>query len=472
MWRWPTSSSKPGSPSYWRPADLREAVELAAAAVRALPRRHRHHAKALAVLSYGLQVRGSVQRDLPSLDEAVAAGQDAVHSARARDPYRYEYLTIWSQALLSRFEQANSPADLDEAVLAAQAGVAAAPPDGPGRAASYDVLGQVLTARFELTRETADATTAIEAARAAVAETPPGHYAHVRYLSNLSGLLSSRYRHLGELADLDEATGALRTAVAASHGQTQRAQFTADLAGLLYSRFEVTGELAGLDEAAEAARTAMRLTTADDQDHALAQLTLSRILQARYVRTGQAADAAAAIETGQAAAHALAQDQFRATAWHVVSLALGARYRLAGHHPADLDAAITASRSALAVTPAAHPHRAGYLAHLAVCLLRRSTVSGDQHDQAEAFARWRASAGTRAGPADQRLTVATSWASAAMERHRLDEAQDAYAAAIELLPLEAWHGLSRPVREYYLTTRAVLDHPGAPGPFVDSGPGA
>jgi len=71
---------------------------------------------------------------------------------------------------------------------------------------------------------------------------------------------------------------------------------------------------------------------------------------------------------------------------------------------------------------------------------------------AEAIGNLRAAAGNAAARSDLRVDAARAWGQGAAQAQRWDLALAGYSAAIELLPLAAWHGLHRADRENQLAS--------------------
>jgi hypothetical protein len=71
-------------------------------------------------------------------------------------------------------------------------------------------------------------------------------------------------------------------------------------------------------------------------------------------------------------------------------------------------------------------------------------------DLTEALSRFRHAAGVLSAPAHIRITGALRWAEAAAANNDPEGALDAYAVAVELLPVVAWHGVDRSSQEQLL----------------------
>jgi hypothetical protein len=124
--------------------------------------------------------------------------------------------------------------------------------------------------------------------------------------------------------------------------------------------------------------------------------------------------------------------------------------------PAELTEVIDTARAADDAVPAGHPNRVGYLFNLGTGLEARFRSAGNHQDLADAITCWRTAVRTESGPAAKRLNVARVWGQSAAEYGMTDEAEAGFAAAVELLPLQAWRGLRQHTREKVLSERAGL----------------
>ena len=127
-----------------------------------------------------------------------------------------------------------------------------------------------------------------------------------------------------------------------------------------------------------------------------------------------------------------------------------------GGSQADLDQAITCYRQAVSATPADHPDRPGYLLNLGNALRARFGHTGQPADLDQAVAAFRDGAAVLTASPGRRVAAARGWGQCAMLAGNPQSAVEGYAAAIELLPLAAWHGLDQRTREHHLREWAEL----------------
>jgi hypothetical protein len=138
----------------------------------------------------------------------------------------------------------------------------------------------------------------------------------------------------------------------------------------------------------------------------------------------------------------------------VLANALLARYREAGQRT-DLDESIALARRACAAG-AGPRFTAIVLNTLGVALTERCATGGGSADADEAMACLRTATATTAAPAGIRLLTAHKLAELALALHGLPAAADAYATAVDLLQLAAWHGIARSSREHLIEQHATL----------------
>jgi CHAT domain len=143
--------------------------------------------------------------------------------------------------------------------------------------------------------------------------------------------------------------------------------------------------------------------------------------------------------------------------WYLSNLgtALWKRYERTGWQ-ADLDQAITWLSEAVDATPADQPDRTMYLYNLAIALRTRFERTGQRADLNQAIEVYREGAGMLTAPPAWRVGAARGWGRCALLAGDGGSAVEGYTAAIELLPLMAWHGLDQATREHHLREWAGL----------------
>jgi CHAT domain-containing protein/tetratricopeptide (TPR) repeat protein len=432
-------------------ADLEESIRVAQQAVAATPDYHASRAGRLSNLSGGLWMRYRQTGELADLDEAIEVGRQAVAAIPENHPDRPSCLLNLSSGLWTRFERAGELADVDEAIEVGQRAVAAIPENHPDRPMYLSNVAAALRNRFQRTGTSADLNEAIETARAAVAAIPVGHPDRPMYLTILASGLRSRFERVGDLGDLDDAIAANDQAVEgipADH--PDRPMYLANLGNALRSRSERTGQRADLDEAVAVGRKAVDAAPSNHPDQRMYLSNLAHSLMTRLLQAGEQADLDAAVTAGQAALDAAPVDH-PDRAWMLSNLGGGLllRYDRTGQL-ADLNAAMTVNRAAAAASPADHPDRARILLNLGSGLWSRFGRVGDPADAESATVAWQEAAALPAAPAAIRIRAARAWGVLAASLGQWSVAVEGYAAAVQMLPLLAWRGVSRPSRERLL----------------------
>jgi hypothetical protein len=302
---------------------------------------------------------------LPALAEHAAPQAIAIVRLADRQPVKG-----FDQAVLDR------AVDVWTRIAAADAGQAAA-------AAYVSNLCGALQARARRTGSAADLDEAVAAGRQAVAAAPDGHPLYAGNQSNLAGALRARYEHQRDPEDLGEAVEAVRRAVAVtSERGPDRRRYLVNLAAILMLRFNRVGDSADLREAVSAARESAMSTPVTDPYRGGRLVTVAEALVRRYRLSGLSADLDEAISTVTAVLDAgLRPGWDRA---FVVGM-LGELLRLRAERPgwggreADIDAAVSLARRAVALTSeasqtdeAVQGSRAIRLTNLAAALTTRA----------------------------------------------------------------------------------------------------
>ncbi|GGV00561.1 hypothetical protein GCM10010182_17310 [Actinomadura cremea] len=377
-------------------ADARRAAELARRAVRL-----GHGSGDESPLAAGLAaVLGDPVvdgvADEAAAAEAVRACEAAVAAggADARRPVRLANLSV---ALRGR-AALGGPADtLGRAVDAAREAVEEAGEHGAGAGGANAALAAALLERYDRWGEPSDADEALYYASQAVELSPEGHADRLMYLGHAETAFARIHRRTGDPKLLDTALACNDAALRiAPPWHRVRAGTLAQRALLLHARYELGdgdgGDASVLDEALDVA--------------------------------AQAVDAAAGRPTDRAG--------------RLVNLSslLTDRYRAVGHVP-DLDLAVEAAEEAVALTPAGDPR--GVPALDQVSRARRDRAAGD--DLPVALAHARTVVAARTAPVTMRASAAVRWGVLATALGDARHALTGYAAAVDLLPTVAWHGL-------------------------------
>jgi tetratricopeptide (TPR) repeat protein len=389
-----------------RAADLDDAIQCFRDALAVTPTGHVGRAMHLSNLGMALLRLSERTGRLSDLDDAIQVGSEAVAATPTDQPIRALYLSNLGGAMRSRFERTGRLADLDDAIQVGSEAVAATPTDHPDRALRLTNLGNGLWTRFERTVDLADADTAVQASRDAVRITPTDHPARALHFQCLGSALWARFERTGNPGDADEALQAAHDALAATPiDHPDRAMRSSNLGNGLLRRFERMGRVPDLEDAIQALCDALAVPPADHPMRAIYQYNLGNGLLTRFERMDTLS---------------------------------------------DLDEAIQAYRDALTTAPADHPDNARCLYWLGVALRNRFEQTEDPADLGDAMDVLRSAAELEVGIPRARLRAARGWGSLAASVGDAGEAMAGFAASVRLLPVVAWRGLGRGVREMHL----------------------
>ena len=483
-------------------ADLDQAITLHQAALGATPADHPDRPGRVSRLGAALRARFERTGRLADLDQAVILHREASDAIPADDPDRAMYLSNLGNALLTRFGRTGQLTDLDQAITRLTEAADAIPADHPERPGMLSNLGNALHSRFGRTGQLTDLDQAITRLTEAADAIPADHPDRAMYLSNLGTSLRARFGRTGQEADLNQAIARLAQAVDTTpQGHSRRPAMLSNLGNALHSRFERTGQLTDLEQAITGFSAALDATPADHPDRARWLSNLGIALRARSERTGWQEDLDRAVTVGREVVDASPADHPERAKWlSNLGIALWTRFgrteeqqdldqavtRLIeavaaspADHPerarylsnlgtvlqtrfwrtgelADLDQAVIRLSEAVDVTPADHPDRAAWLSTLGGALLARSGRTRQQADIDRAVAAFREGAGMVTASPARRVVAARGWGQCALLAGNFEGAVEGYTAAIELLPLAAWHGLDQATREHHLRETAGL----------------
>jgi hypothetical protein len=437
--------------------------------------------------------------ELADLDATIRFGREAAADLPAGDPSKPTTLHMLAYAYQHRHDHAHDPDDLDAAIRFGAEAAACTPADAEGRAATLTNLGGAFQMRYRLHGRMEDLAEAIRICGAAAAESSAEASDRGKALSMLGTSLLARYERSGDIEDLNQAIQHCREgANIVPADATERAKILSNL-GVSYSeRFTELGLMEDLSSAITALKEAAELAP----NEALIRSMLGEALRTSYGLFKRVEDLDAAVDNLRAAAEATQPtDPELPGMLSVYGAGMLARYE-AKHDRADLEAAIDACRRAAEATSADHRYRAVFLTRLGAALLARYDTFGRSEDLDEtiqvyeratsaisstdssgayicthladalhkrgrdgdfesAVSAWRKATGFASSPAETRLEAAYHWADAVAEQADWPQAANAFATAVELLPLAIWQGLDRTSQQIrlmrwpYLATEAA-----------------
>ncbi|MET9412366.1 hypothetical protein ABZX90_42685 [Streptomyces sp. NPDC002935] len=429
-------------------AVMAEAVRLSRAAVELGPQ----DATFLSNLSAALLGFINSSEDPADIDDAIDAAQRAVDHAR-HDGVRAAALSNLAGALRSRYHQLGRLDDLSRAIDALLAAEAAAG-TAVDRVPVLSNLGTAYESRFSRTGNAADLDSAVRALRSAVALLTEGHFAWSVAVGGLSTALCARFELRRRDADIDLAIELAREVVAAVGQEGATANLLTSLGHALMTRAKYADSLddhtADLDEAVGCFQAALdRVPEAE----ATMVANLGGALSIRFQATQRQADLTAAIDHMNTAL-TLFDPGDPARNYLLSNLGDCHRVRFAwSRDPGDLERAAALIGEAAEGAPDNDPRRFSVLLNLGHVLATLTQESGGAEDHAtQTVSAWRTAAGMRTASAAQRFEAARNWADLAASLPGQEAlAADGHAAAVDLLPLLAWHGLERGDRESLLT---------------------
>ncbi|WP_018350670.1 CHAT domain-containing protein [Longispora albida] len=369
------------------------------------------------------------------------------------------------------------PSDVDGAIAATEL-LSLVPGAGDEPELAETRVALAYAARFEKTGDLGDLRETITRFRLAVAALTPGHAFWPAAVGNLGNALRTLYDQTGDAGLLREAIDQQRAAAEASASSVHYPLLASHLGVALAAQAGHFGDTTALAESIVWHRTAIAAAEPDSADLPVFHLNLGDTIVRWYEHTGNSgvlAEAEAVVRAGVAIATVPAE----AALLHGV-LGLVLMQSLQDGETGVLSEAISSLRLAVGGIPAQHQHKPQALCNLGLALLLQYRRDGDAGQVTEAV-RWlrecvaaarpghsgRMSFGHNlavalweAGDADgaleamnqalreetgppllriRSLRICAEWAAGAGD---IAEALSGYSAAVGLLDLVAWRGLS------------------------------
>ncbi|MET9335871.1 hypothetical protein ABZX78_32515 [Streptomyces cellulosae] len=499
--------------AYWRRyddgadlGDLDRAIQHGEHVLRQPPRHSERRVRVAYFVAEAYRMRASVSLDPADFERAIDLVAEELDRPDLDDRTKRDYLTVQSANHHDRFHAFSSLPDLEVALAHAQQAVAVPVPSNPESAAVLQ-LAACLTQRHQQGGPPQDLDRAVEIYRTAWASirgrlgNPPeadtgsasdaGGYRNVQIsvVHNLASTLGQRYNRHKIPSDLDEALDAMVTVLRLTpDGHRRRSERLTAAANMFLSRWVLTGDPHDLATCLTHAEKAVSAATEGSFAHYYALASLVGIHGG--VHEGQEDDVVAgsgentggggggesttegddplsrhgdsrdrAIELGLCAVESEQEVPLRS--WtpvaHNTAAALLRRWLVAGDRR-DLEMSIVLSRRAFDRAGLERSPVSALL--LGQSLIRHARAYG--FDAAsdppgtitEAAAVLRALATWAPAPASMRFAAARWWAAATGRPD--EETLAACRQLMELMPLVAWVGAPRTVREAALADRAGL----------------
>jgi TPR repeat protein len=479
--------------------DMNEAINWGEEAVRATPAGHDDRPNALTKLGMAYLTRYQRSGSEADLEKSIRSCTEAAQHA-AGQPRGADFLSNAALTHRERFELTGAEADLAELIRYAEAAWRATDADDAGfarslanLAAAYQIrftrfgnpadisraveymqqaeqasashldhptmlssLGLAFRMRFEQTGDDADLDKAIRYSAQAVDESSETHTAYAGVLSNCAVAYKIRFGRFQDRADLDEALRYARRAVEVTpDGHPERARYLGALVGIYYALFQETSSTAYLDEAIRFGREGLEAAPLTHAGRGMALSDLGLAYRIRFEQNKSPQDLELAIRYGRDAVEATPSGHpGRALRLCNLSLAYRARYEQSGAQQ-DLDRALRYGTAAVETTPGGHPERAMFLGSLALAY-RAQFERGVPAALDQAVNCWREAVSSPVASAQQRVTAAIAWGMACETLADPAPAAEGFAEAVRLLPLLAWRGLGRSLREKHLADAGGL----------------
>lgn len=431
-----------------------QAIASFRAAVAAIPAGHPHLGAFLSIAGLAYRMRFQLTYDEADLAESIRYAEATVRTMPAGHPDSARDLANLAGAYQLRFGRSGDRADLDRAMELWQR--AEGVWDGEDYAAVLSGLGLAFRMRFEQAGAGADLDEAIRYSERAVGESSATDEAYGGVLSNCAAAYKIRFDLFQDGADLDAAFRYVDRALEVTQEDNpERAGYLCQLATLYQLRFQQTDATEHLDQAIRLGEMGLAETPATHPFRGLWVSDLGLTYRIRFEQKGNPQDLLLAIRYGGEALQATpAGHPERALRLFNLSLAHQAQYKRAGAAE-DLLAALRHGRGAVDATPDGHPDRTMFLSNLGSVHFARFT-SGAPDGLNLAIGCWRDAATSAVAPPHQRLRAAIAWGIACESLDDPAPAAEAYATAVGVLPVLAWRGLDRSVREKLLADAGGL----------------
>ncbi|MFI5615572.1 CHAT domain-containing protein [Amycolatopsis sp. NPDC051903] len=390
----------------------------------------------------------SAPGDTSVLDDLVGAGEQVVDATQQGAADRAGRLIWLALALQDRYVVTEQRPDLERWIVVAREALAS----GAGDAAdpmSANLLGTALVIRFELSGNERDVDEAIALLGPLTDPSPDDSVDRAAVTAVLSDAWRQKFARSGEFAFLDRAVDLLLPALTAALGDemSDHEGCLINLTNALVARFEHTSKGEDLARALAAARRACEL--APESRAAINALGWALMVSTKRSDNDEAVELMERLVKAEPASSLSA-------AKALTSLGGALRHRY-NHFddPRDLDRAVAIGEQLVKTTPKAHLMHAALLANLGMAARTRYDRRGDPSDWRVAAAALQQAAES-SGSAVERMRGAMNYGLSLAKQQVWDQAADAFAGALALVPELASAGLRRETREHWLSTLSDL----------------
>ncbi|MFY1636868.1 CHAT domain-containing protein [Solwaraspora sp. WMMB335] len=434
------------------PGDLDEAARLLRIATATGPAGTAAWQVKIYQLANVLLAQAQLRRPGANLDEAAALVRTLIDTPGTAVP-RAAVRNLLVGVLQARYDERGDPGDLSEALAIVRETLDTEPMDPPDRIIALNALSTTQLTRYRLDNDLDTLDEAIDAAREIVRLCPQDHPFRAGAVNNLGQLLQRRGVRTGATEDLDAAVTAAGSATRMlPAGHSDAAGFVGMRGVTLFTRFLQTRERQDLDEAVALTRQATELVPVGHHARTglLSNLGTALSMRAFFADVPDPAAFMAAIDVHREVVDTSRADDPQRPG-RIVNLVMSINAMTRSFpDSALLDEAIDRAAEALACLPVGRGERVGALVAAGRAASLRYEHRRRQADAEMAVAVWEELAGNASAPVRNRIHAARGAADLLAQRHGLAAGCDGYAAAVGLLPLLAWRGLSRADRQRLL----------------------
>jgi tetratricopeptide (TPR) repeat protein len=475
-------------------ADLDRSIQWGSEAAQATPAGHNDRPDVLTNLGMAYLTRYQRFGNRADSDEAIRHCTEAAQHADTGHPRSGVLLSNAGLTYRARFELTGDEADIAESIRYAEAAWRVTPADDvelsrnlANLAGAYQVrftrfggstdlsraieywqraerasaghadhafmlsaVGLAFRMRFEQAGDDTDLDQAIRQSAQALDESSETHAGYAGLLLNCAATYKIRFDRFQDGADLDEAFRCVQRAVQVTpDGHPERAKYLCALAVIHQLLFQQTESIEHLDEAIRLGREGLEATPKTSPGRGMCLSDLGLAYRIRYEQNQDPADLVPAVRYGREAVQATPSGHpERALRLSNLSYACRLQYERTGAQQ-DLDHALGYGTEAVEATSDDHPDRAMFLSNLA-SVYRAQSERAVPGALDRAISCWRAAVSSPTAPTHQRVTAAIAWGIACEALADPARAAEGFAAAVGLLPLLAWRGLERGLREKHL----------------------
>ena len=425
-----------------KPSALEDSIAALEAAGVDLPKGTQQYCECISGLASALAHRHGRTGDVNDINRAVELAVEAVRLAKhAGDPRLAEYYLRAGAAMADRFANNGDDQSLIDGIEFFRLSLAATEQTEQPVSGRCADLARALLMKYERWGRAEDLDEAGVLYRRAIDELPVGHHEAASHKSGLGGVLSTRYKHYGDSADLSPAVELLAEAFEmTASGDPAKQIRLGRLAEALLVRFGHFSNEDDLKRAIELFELGVKDPGSNPSMSISMQLGLAGALRTRGLSRRDLNDLRRS--------HGLLQDVVESLRTAPPDASLLFNLASLRHDiywftrsEADLSAAISGMRDAVAASPFDSPGRAHAKTFLSQLLLIQAEQRGAAEDPllvVEAVALARESALDPSLIPALGLLAAATWA----ERSTGEERLAAYERALAILPSVSTHGLT------------------------------